>query len=151
MRLRDLAVFVDDVRNAAGVLVARALGGAVGDADAALGVAEQRKGELVLLGELGVGGDVVEAGAEDLRVLRLVLVDQVPEPGTLGGSAGCVGLRVEPEDDLAAAVVAQPRGAAGVVLHFEIGGGIARLEHGSSSLDEVTKLTGQRHGRIVVA
>jgi hypothetical protein len=131
--LGDLALLVDDVRDPLGVLVFRRRRGAVGQADLAVGVAEQREVELVLLGEAGVGGLVVEADAEDVGVLRRVLVVKVPEPGTLGRSAGCVGLRIEPQDDLPATIVGELSAAAGVIPHFEIGRGVAGIEHRSSS------------------
>lgn len=86
MDLGDAALLVDEVGDAAGVFVAWTAGGAVGQADFPVGVTEQRKGEVVLLGEAGVVFYGVEADAEDLRVLRFVLLGQVPEPGTLGRS-----------------------------------------------------------------
>lgn len=103
MRLGDFSFFVDDVGDAAGVLVLGRLGGAVGEADLAIGVAEQREGEVVFLRERGVAFFVVEADAEDLRVLRFVLLREVPEPGTLPRSTGGVGFRIEPEHDFLAA------------------------------------------------
>jgi hypothetical protein len=87
--LGDLPVLVDDVGDAPRVLVLRRLGGPVREADPAVGVAEQREGEVELLREAGVVLDVVEADAENLRVLVLVLGDEVPEPGTLTRSTGC--------------------------------------------------------------
>jgi len=129
MRLRDPAVLVDHVGDAAGVFVGRLLGGAVGEADLAVGVAEEREGELELAGELLVFFAGVEADAEDCGVLRGVLAGEVPEPGTFERSAGCVGLRVEPEDDLPAAQVAQADGVAVVILRFEIGGLISGIQH----------------------
>ena len=82
-------------------------GGAVGEADLAVGVAEQRVGEVELGREAGVLVGRVEADAEDLGVLRGVLIVEVPEPGTLDRSARGVGLRIEPEHDLLAAQAAQ--------------------------------------------
>src|SRR5216684_3905092 len=49
----------------------------------------------------------IETHAEHLRILRLILVDQVPEPGTLGRSARGVGLWIEPEHDLLTAQVVE--------------------------------------------
>ena len=143
MRLGDLAVLVDQVGDALRVLVLRSGRRAVREADGALGVAEQREVELVLLRELCVVFGVVEARAEDLNVFRRELAVEVPEPGTFERSAGCVGLRIEPEHDLAAAVVGEPLRAAGVVFHFEIGSGIARLEHLASSAQHVADRSGQ--------
>src|SRR5207244_10005487 len=93
-----------DVGDALRVLIGRTRGRAVGHADLALGVAQKREREVELLRELRVGLLVVEGDAEDFRVLLLVLRGEVPEPGTLGRSARGVGLRIEPEDDLAAEI-----------------------------------------------
>jgi len=129
MRLGDFPVLVDHVRDAARVLVRRLLGGAVREADLAVGVAEEREGELELAGEAGVFLLRVEADAEDDGVLRFVLADEVPEPGTFDRSAGCVGLRIEPEHDLLAAQVAEADGVAIVIDRFEVGGLISGIQH----------------------
>jgi hypothetical protein len=129
MGLRDHAVLIDDVGDAPGVLVFRAVAGAVGEADLALGVADEGEGEVELLGEALVLVAGVEADADDLRVLLLVLADEVPEPGTLDGSAGGVGLRIEPENDPLAAQVAQADGVAFVVESIKVGGRISRFQH----------------------
>jgi hypothetical protein len=129
MRLGDLAVFVDHVGDAAGVFVFRGGRGTVGETDLAVGVAEQREGEVVFLCEGGVGFFVIEADAEDLGVLRFVLLREVPEPGTFPRSTGGVGFRIEPEHDLLAAQVAEAHAVAVVVGNVEVGSGIAGLEH----------------------
>lgn len=129
MRLSDTAVLVDDVGDAFGVFVARRIGGAVGDADTAVGVAEQRKGEVELLRETGVVGGVVETRAEDRRVLRFVFADEVPEPGTLGRSARCIGLRIEPQHDLASTQIVQGNGVPAMVRNLEIRSVVAYLKH----------------------
>jgi len=134
MRLRDVALLVDHVRDAAGVLVALALARAVGEAELAVGIAEELEGELELLREGGVLFRRVEADAEDDGVLRVVLLDEVPEPGTLDRSAGCVGLRIKPEDDFLPAQVAQADRAAVVIARLEIRSRISGLQHvGTSS------------------
>ena len=133
MRLGDLPILVDHVRDAAGVLVFRRVGGAVRDAELAVGVTEQREGELELLGEGFVLGGGVEADAEDFDVLRFVLRQEVPEPGTLAGSAGCVGLRIEPEDDFLPAQVGEADAVAVVIDDVEVGSGIAGIQHGGLS------------------
>ena len=74
MRLRNLPVLVDDVRDAARVLVLFRLRRAVSDADLAIGVAQERKREVEFLRELRVGFAIVEADAEDFGVLLFVLV-----------------------------------------------------------------------------
>jgi hypothetical protein len=133
MRLGDAALLVDDVGDPLRVFVFRRVGGAVGDTDLAVGVTQQREGEAELLGETGVGVDVVETGAEDGGVLRFVLVDEVPEPGTLGRSARGVGLRIEPQHNLAAAQIVQRNFAAVMIQHFEIRSFVSNLEHAPSS------------------
>ena len=150
MRLRDLAVLVDHVRDAAGVLVALVFACAVGEAELAVGVAEQLEGELELAGEGGVFFRRVEADAEDDRVLRVVLLDEVPEPGTLDRSARGVGLRIEPEDDFLPAQIAQADGLAVVVGGLEIGSRISGIQHVRTSseceLEDVTQFTAEGHG-----
>jgi len=129
MRFRNLSVLVDHVGDAARVLVFRRVGGTVRDADLAVGVAEERVRKVVLLRELRVVLDAVEADADDLRVLLLVFGGEVPEPGTLGRSASGVGLWIEPEDELLAAEIAQLHPVAVVIDRLEIGSGIAHLQH----------------------
>lgn len=135
MHLRDLPLLVDDVRDALRVFVFRAARRAVRDPDLAVGVAQQRKREIVLFRELCVVGDRVEADAEELDVLVVVLVGEVPEPGTFCRSPGCVGLRIKPEHDLFAAEVAELRAFSVMVGHFEIRGVVADFQHGRASSD----------------
>ena len=149
MRLCDDAVLVDHVCDAAGVFVRGLFGGAVGEAEFVIGVAEEREGEVELLREGGVLLLRVEADAEDDGVLCVVLRDEVPEPGTLDRSAGCVGLRIKPEHDLFAAQVAQADRVAVVVGGLEIGGRISGLQHVRTSseryLEHIFELTAERH------
>jgi hypothetical protein len=133
MRLRDLAVLVDHVRDAAGVFVVRIFGGAVCEADLAIGIAEQREGKVELLGEGRVFLLRIEADAEDDGVFCGVLVDEVPEPGTFDRSTGGVGLWIEPEHDLLAAQVVETNLVAVVIGRLEIGSGIANLQHAGTS------------------
>jgi hypothetical protein len=133
MRLGDLAVLVDDVGDALRVLVFGRFRGAVCDADLPIGVAEKWEGEVELFGESPVGVDVIETGAEDGRVLRSILRAKVPEPGTLGRSAGCVSLRIKPEHNLAASQIVKRNVAPLVIGHFKIGSFIANIQHSSSS------------------
>ena len=129
MRLRDLPVLVDDVRDAARVLVLLRVGRAVREPDLALGIAEQREREPVLLGKALVGELVVETRAVDQRVLLPVLVMEVPEPGTLTRSTRCVCLRKEPQDDLLAPKVAEADVIAVMIENVEVGSGIPLFEH----------------------
>src|SRR5438067_1114480 len=90
IRLLDLAVGADEVADPPGRARAGIVGGAIGQADLALGVAQEREVEAELPGEGGVLLHAVEAGAQDLDALVLVEPDAVAEPATLGRSAGSV-------------------------------------------------------------
>jgi hypothetical protein len=132
MCFRDFAFLVDHVRNAFCVFGGRRIGGAVGEADFAVRVAEEGEGEAELFGEALVVLRRIEADAEDLRVFGLVLRVEVPEPGTLPRSTGGVGFRIEPEHDLFAAQVAELHAVAVVIGNVEIRGRIAGIEHSSN-------------------
>jgi hypothetical protein len=131
--LRDPAVLVDDVCDPFRILVVGRFRCAVRESDAAIGVAQQREGEVVLFGELRVRSDVIETDAEDRGVLRFVLGDEVPEPGTLGRSARCIGLRIKPEHDLPPAQIVQRNLAAAMIGHFKVRSLVANVQHASSS------------------
>lgn len=152
MRLGDLSVLVDDVRDPFRVLILLRIRRAVRESNAAIGVAQQREGEVELLGELRVCGDVIETDAEDRGVLRFVLGDEVPEPGTLGRSARCIGLGIKPEHDLAPAQIVQRDLLALMIGHLKIWSFVANVEHASSSerIQYKPQLACQRHGAIVV-
>jgi hypothetical protein len=64
-RLFDDPLGVDHIRDTAGVAIACVGAGSVGQAERAIGVAEDRVGEVELLDEGGVLRDAVEGGAED--------------------------------------------------------------------------------------
>lgn len=130
MRLRDLPLLVDHVRDAPRVFVLRTVARAVRDADLVIDVGDQPEREVVFLRERGVVSGLVEADADDLGVLLLVLAGEVPEPGTFGRSAGCVRFREEPEHDLAPAHVAKAKRPAVLVGGVEVRSGVAGLEHG---------------------
>jgi len=133
MDLRDAALFVDQVRDAASVLIFRRFGRAVRQTDLVVGIAQQREVELLFLGEFPVRFDAVETGAEDLGVLRGVVGGEVSEPETFGGSTGCVGLREEPQHDFLATIVAELHATAGVIGGFELGSGITDFQHRRAS------------------
>src|SRR5262245_30923816 len=110
----DLPVPVDDHTDALRALL-RVDVGAVRGADRPVGVADQREGEVVLLGEGLVLGGRVEGDAEDDRVLLIVFGFQVAEPATLRGSTRRIGLGEEPEDDRLAPEVRELHRPAGVI------------------------------------
>src|SRR5207244_4844204 len=91
--------------------------------------------ELVLRLELFVGGDIVRADAEYFRVPVAKHVVGIAELAGLGGAAGRVVLRIEVENDRSATQVRELDRFAGVALELEVGGGLAFLDHGGSSLE----------------
>jgi hypothetical protein len=95
----NVSLGADDVAHPLGVGGVLALTGAVGEPDVPRGVAEQREVEVELLGKSAILVFRVEADSQNLRVLLLELSDVVAEPATFRGSAGSIGLGVEPEDD----------------------------------------------------
>jgi len=152
MRLGDLSLLVDEVRDPFRVFVLRRCGRSIREPDLALGIAQQREREVELFGELRIRGDVIETDAEDGGVLRLVVGDEVPEPGTLGRSAGCVGLRIKPHNDLPPAQIVERNLAAAMIGHFKVRSLVANVEHASSSerIQYKPQLACQRHAAIVV-
>jgi hypothetical protein len=148
MRLRDAALLVDHVGDAARVFVLRAVRRPVCDSDLPIRVAEEQERKVVLLRELLVLFGRVEADAEDDCVFLLVFVVEVPEPGTFRRSTGGVGLRIEPEHDLFPLEIVQFDGPSFMVDRIEIGGGISNLQHACSSeqlFQDKSSSAGQRH------
>ena len=133
MRFGNPAVFVDDVGDAFCVFRFRGFGCTVGQADLAIGVAQQGERKIEFLCEVGVVGGVVETRAEDGGVLLLVLRDEVPEPGTLQRSARGVGLGIEPEYDLPAAKIVKRNRVSVMVRDRKVRSFIANIQHSSSS------------------
>ena len=131
MPLFDLAVAADHHADARRALLRIGIG-AVGGADTPVGVADQRKVEVELLGELLVVGGAVEGRAEDDGVFAVVVGFEVAEPATLGRSARSVGLRVEPEHHRLAREIRQLHGVAVLIAPREIGRLVSGLEHASS-------------------
>ena len=129
--LLDLAVPIDHHPDALCALL-RVGVGAVGGADRPVGVTDQRKVEVELLGELLVVGGAVEGRAENDGVLAVVVGFEVAEPATLGRSARRVGFRVEPEHDRLAREIRQLYGVTVVVAPREIGRLVSWVEHEAS-------------------
>jgi len=126
VRLADDAVGADEVSDPSRIIVRRTAGSAIPEGDLPIRVGQERELEVVLVLEGGVGRAAVEADADDGGVLLLVVVREVPEPGTFRGSAGCIGFRIEPEDDVAPAVIAQSDLASFLIDCFEVGSAVAR-------------------------
>jgi len=133
VNLRDSAVLVDQICDPFCVFVFGRARGAVGDADFAFGVAQQRKRKVELFGEARVVFGLIEAGAEDLDVFLFVVADEVPEPGTFRRSARCIRLGEKPEHDFLAAEVTELHAPAVVIGDIELRRRIANLQHRSSS------------------
>ena len=141
MDLRDASLLIDHVCDASRILIFRAVGRAVRQSDLVIGIAQQRKIELLLVGEFLIRFDAVEAGAEDLRVFGGVFSGEVPEPETFGRSARCVGLWKEPEDDFLSAKVAELDAAAGVIARLELGSSVADFQHRGASSNAFQHVT----------
>jgi hypothetical protein len=126
----DPAVRPDDVGDPPRVAIGPVVAGAVRQANLPLRVAQEREGERELLREGGVLLDGVEGDAEDGRPFRVELAVQVAVPATLERSSGCVGLRVEPQDDAASPQIVEAGVMAVVVRDGESGGLGPDREHG---------------------
>ena len=96
------------------------VGGAVGQAQLTLDVTEKLVGKVEFLRESAVLLHRVEAHTQDLDALGGHLVLSVAQRATLDGSAGCVGLGVEPQQNLLAPEVRQSNGVPLMVLHLEV-------------------------------
>jgi hypothetical protein len=103
INLRDIAVFIDENADTARITRLAVGTRTICDPDAAVSIAQQRKGELVLLGKRGVTLDVVEADTKDLDIILLEISDLIAEPATLDRSTRSIGLWIEPQNNLAAA------------------------------------------------
>lgn len=93
---RDPALFVDKETHALGPFRFRIVTSPVRESDAAIAVAEQWKRERILVCKFGVRGDVIEAGAENLDLIFIVVVLMVAEPAAFRRSARGVGRRIKP-------------------------------------------------------
>jgi hypothetical protein len=148
VRLSNEAVRTDEVSDPARIIVLRAARRTIAHRDLSIGIGEERKLEIVLVPERRVGLRVVEADSDDRGIFLLVGIGEVPEPGTFGGSAGGVGLWIEPEDDVPAPVVAESDISSFLVGCFEIGSAVACLERQRASEQRMTdelEDAGERH------
>jgi hypothetical protein len=129
MGLRDRPTWTDDIGSPLGGFVISALAGTIRHADRSIGIAQQRKGELVFLGEPGVGFDVISADAQYLHVLALILLDSITESNPLSRSPTGAGAGIEPQNDRLVSKVIQIDDGTGVVLDREPGRLVADFEH----------------------
>ena len=129
MGLYDHSTRTDDIGNAFGGFVITAFASTICHADRSFGIAQQRKSELVFLGEPGVGFDVISADAQYLRVLALILLDSITESNSLSRSPTGAGAGIEPQNDRLVSIVIQIDDGTCVVLDREPGRLIADFEH----------------------
>jgi hypothetical protein len=129
VRPRDLSLFVDEKAHPIWPGRLRIVASAVGESHRSIDVAEQRKIEGIFLRERGVRFHAIEAGAEDLDIVFLVVVLMVAEPATLRRSARSVCCRVKPQQHLPTPQIGQRYGPAVVRRQGKIRSPITRLEH----------------------
>jgi hypothetical protein len=149
MRLHDRPFFVDHVGDPPGVFALLRIRCPVRKADLSLRIAEERKGKPELFGETPILFRRIEAHAEDFRVLRLVLLDEVPEPGTLKRSTRCVRFRIEPEHHLAAVKLAQSDAVSFMIGDIEVRSFLTALQHVRFPSEDQLKNPFQRHAGMV--
>jgi hypothetical protein len=129
----DIPIGADDAGDPPRVNRVLGVASAVGEPDAPCGVAEKGEIEAELLRERAVLVLGIEADSQNLYVLLLELPNVVAEPATFGGSAGGVGLGIEPEDYDLSEVVLQPNEISEMIPDLELGGFLSFLEHGRFS------------------
>ena len=126
---RDFALLINKITHALGPLRFRIVARAVRDRDTAIGVTEQRERKGVLLCERGIRLDVIEAGAENLDIVFVVVTLMVAEPATFGRSSRSIGGRIEPQQHLSSAESRQRNRAAIVRRQRKIGCPVSCLNH----------------------
>jgi hypothetical protein len=125
----DLPFGADDVGDPLCVGRVLAVASAVGEPDLPSCVREKGEVEAELLRERAVLLLGIEADSQNLDVVLLELPNVVAEPATFGGSAGGVGLGIEPEDDDLSEVLLQPNEISKMIPDLELGGFLSFLEH----------------------
>ena len=106
--------------------------------DGVVGVRQQREGQVVTVGELGLRGHGVGRDTDDGVAGGLELLHGVAEVAGLLGATRCAGLGIEVDDDAlvrAGAQVVKSHGASVLVGQGELRGAVTggELGHGSSS------------------
>ena len=138
MRLADHTVRADEVGDPPRIFFLWTAGRAIPNGDLPLCVGDEWEFKIVLIPESGVGHRLVEADTDDSGVLFLIVIREVPEPGTFRGSAGCIGFRIEPKDDVSPAVIAEGDLASFLIGPFEVGGPVARFERQAASEERMS-------------
>ena len=100
---RDFTRLINQDADALGIASRRIGAGAVCESEGPLGVAQQRKIKIVLLGESVVLLNAIEAGAKNRNVVLIESGFLIAEPATFDRSARGIGLGVEPEQNFLAA------------------------------------------------
>jgi len=112
VRPRDLSLFVDEKAHSIWPGRLGVPASTVCKCERSIDVAEQRKLEGIFRRERGVRFHAVEAGAEDLDVVFIVVVLMVAEPATFGRSARGVCCGVKPQQHLPTPQIGQCYGPA---------------------------------------
>ncbi len=127
--LRDLAVAVDQVADAGRMGRRVVVGGAIGDADGLVGVAEQIVGEVELLLKGLVRLGRIETDAEDDCIPALELLDSITESVAFNRSARGVGFRIPPQHNGFSPILIQGDGLAVLGLYGESGCRASCIKH----------------------
>lgn len=112
--------------------------GAISERDRAIGIAEQWKCESVLLRESRIRIDAVEAGAQYLDIVLVVVALMVAEPATFNRSSRCVCGWVKPQQHFAAPQIGEGYRSAVVRWQGEIGRLISSVNHRHTSVGLTT-------------
>jgi hypothetical protein len=107
INLENLSVLANYIGNALGVFIPGRFARPISQSNFPVRVAQQGKGKLKFLRKGSVILDGVKTDAKDLYVFRVVLSDSITESFAFVGSAGCVCLRVKPQDHLISCKFAQ--------------------------------------------
>ena len=129
VRAGDLSAFVDQKAHPIWPSRLGVLASAVCERNCSIDVAEQRKPEGIFLRERGIGFQAVEADAQDLDIVFIVVVLMVAEPAALSGSARGVCCGIKPQQHLPTPQIGQCDGATVVRGQCKISSPITRFEH----------------------
>ncbi len=98
IRFGDFPLFINEVTNPARVAGLGVIAGAISEAEAPLGVAQERKRKIIFARKRGVLVYRVKTDPENLNITGAELVYVVAKPAAFRRSAGRVGLWVEPQE-----------------------------------------------------
>lgn len=112
--------------------------GAIRDRDRAIGIAEQWECESVLLRESRIRIDAIEAGAQHLDIVLIVVALMVAEPAAFNRSSGCVCGWVKPQQHFAAPQICECYRSAVMRRQGEIGSVVSNFNHRHTSVGLTT-------------